>query len=118
MSYKLKPNTNLEAILAWQDRQPEFQKQSELDKHFGRRMIVEEFQDELMEFDKCGIIAPLCQDCKHSGDLFIVNGYIHMHCQHPDEKISGEPGWGSLRHCADPDHPCFEAIDNAREESE
>jgi hypothetical protein len=38
-----------------------------------------------------------CYNCKHGGTAFKVAKTTHLHCEHPDEKIAGEPGWGTLR---------------------
>jgi len=38
-----------------------------------------------------------CCTCIHGGEQFKACGATHLHCEHPDEEVSGEPGWGTLR---------------------
>ena len=39
-----------------------------------------------------------CGNCKHGGIHFkLPHLGTHLHCEHPHEAISGEPGWGTLR---------------------
>lgn len=42
-----------------------------------------------------------CYHCEHSGSMFKISSGTHCHCEHPDEKISGNPGWDSLRFAFD-----------------
>lgn len=41
----------------------------------------------------------ICYNCKHSGDRFKVVDRVHMHCEHPNEEVSGDKnsGWDTLR---------------------
>lgn len=45
-----------------------------------------------------------CGRCVHAGKPFWMphaSGGLHVHCEHPDVEISGEPGWDSLRRYKD-----------------
>lgn len=86
-----------------------YHKETPLDLHFGRRCIVEDHQDELNACEEhLGEMPKLCVHCKHRGQPFIVNGYIHFHCENPDESIAGKPGWDSLRDITYHDLKCWE----------
>lgn len=37
-----------------------------------------------------------CGTCAHGGDHFTIGKVTYVHCQHPDPKIAGEAGWGTL----------------------
>ena len=40
-----------------------------------------------------------CQYCTYSGPVFALHSGKHLHCEHPDEIISGNKttGWDTLR---------------------
>lgn len=38
-----------------------------------------------------------CGNCRYGGTHFKLGQTTHLHCEHPDEKIAGEVGWGTLR---------------------
>src|SRR6478752_3503048 len=45
-----------------------------------------------------------CYNCKHAGSSFKVCGTTNMHCEHPDDKISGaehQNPWDTLRNFYD-----------------
>ena len=42
-----------------------------------------------------------CGTCLHGSSHFKIIGKTHLHCQHTDEKVAGEPGWGTLRNWFD-----------------
>jgi hypothetical protein len=42
-----------------------------------------------------------CGTCSHGSSQFKIIGKTHLHCQHPEEKVAGEPGWGTLRNWFD-----------------
>ena len=38
-----------------------------------------------------------CFNCKYAGNQFKFCQVTHLHCDHPDEDVRGETGWGTLR---------------------
>lgn len=44
------------------------------------------------------LVVQWCGRCKHANKAFYVPHIgLCVHCYHPDESVSGEPGWASLR---------------------
>lgn len=100
-------NETIEECLSEMSRDEAFNKQTEMDKHFGRLCVIDKVKG-TGDYE-----SERCAHCRFQGERFIVNGYVHFHCNHPDEKWAGEPGWASLRDIAEEGCAAFDSVSNA-----
>ena len=53
------------------------------------------------------LVVQWCGRCKHANKAFYVPHHgLSVHCCHPDESVSGEPGWATLRRYEESNDKC------------